>query len=59
MIKEIRKLAKQDKKKASYVRILITRGHLTAYEKNGYLAYDTEEYKRYKENVHLGRPRTK
>ena len=55
MIKEIRK--ERDLSKAKWIRILIKRGKLTQYTKNGVMAYDTFEYLEYKRKTKVGRPK--
>ncbi len=55
MIREVRKV--KDKSKGKHIRILINKGVLTGYKKNGFVAYDTFEYSDYKKNTKRGRPR--
>lgn len=55
MIKEVRK--EKDKSKSKWIRILMKRGKLTQYEKNGCVAYDTFEYLQYKKATKRGRPK--
>lgn len=54
MIKEIRKV--RNKKKAANIRTLQFTGKINAYEKDGYAAYDTDEYATYKSGARVGRP---
>ena len=55
MLKEIRKIP--DRNKQVYMHLLIKRGKLKRHvSEKGYVCYDTDEYKEYKKNVHIGRP---
>lgn len=57
MIKEIRRIGRQNIAKERYIRYLQNRWKLKKIvNEDGYLCYDTEELKKYKENVKLGRP---
>lgn len=57
MIKELRVLDKVDHSKAVYIRTLIERKRIKKYvSEKGYVAYDTEELKKYQKNVKIGRP---
>lgn len=57
MIKEIRRIGRQNIAKEKYIRYLQNRGKLKKIvNEDGYLCYDTEELKNYKESVRIGRP---
>ena len=56
VIKEVRKLEKSNYKKARYIRTLLDRKRIKSYVKNGFMAYDTEEYNEYRKNARVGRP---
>jgi hypothetical protein len=56
-IKEVRKLAKTNKKKADYVRLLLQRNKIKLIvSDNGFVSYDTEELKQYRKSARRGRP---
>lgn len=54
-LKEVRKI--QDRSKKVYLHYLVSKGKLKQYVSDkGYVCYDTDEYREYKKNVHMGRP---
>lgn len=59
-IKELRLMKKKggkERSKATYIGMLQDAGKLTKHiSEKGYVAYDTEEYKKYKATVKRGRP---
>lgn len=61
MIIELRKVRKeQGRAKANEIYALQARGAIETYKtKDGYTAYDTEDYAHYKATVHHGRPLTR
>lgn len=57
MLKELRKLDVTNRAKSNYIRALQVRGKLKRYiTPQGYLAYETEEFKQYKATARKGRP---
>lgn len=54
MLKEIRKIPSRSR--ANYIRSLQYRDLIKAYLVNGYIAYDTEEFKEYSKHTGKGRP---
>ena len=60
MIKELRLLRKKggvERSKANYINLLQDKGLLRKIiTEKGYVAYDTEEYKKYKKEIRRGRP---
>lgn len=56
-LRELRRNGAKDRSIANYVASLQKRGKIKTYiSKNGYVAYDTVEYERFRKNVHVGRP---
>lgn len=56
-IRELRKVRKADNSKYQYIWRLVQQGKIKKYVTDGgYLAYDTEEFKRFKKTVKQGRP---
>ena len=60
MIKELRTMRKKggvERSKANYINLLQDKGLLRKIiTEKGYVAYDTEEYKKYKKEIRRGRP---
>ena len=55
-IKLVSELRKENEGLCQYIYYLLNNGKLTRYEKNGWLAYDEDEYEEHKANTKCGRP---